>query len=43
MDQHGSSSEWAVIDLDPGDGYVGALAVPGRDWTVSCWDGNEAW
>ena len=41
--QHGSSSEWAVLDLDPGDGYVGALAVPGRDSTVSCWDGNVEW
>ena len=38
--QQGSLSEWAVIDLDPGVGYVGALAVPGRDWAVSCWDAD---
>ena len=41
--QQGSSSGWAVIDLDPGAGYVGALAVPGDDWAVTCWDGNVVW
>ena len=42
-EEHGASSEWAVIDLDPGVGYVGALAVPGHDWTVNCLDANVAW
>jgi 4'-phosphopantetheinyl transferase len=39
----GSSSKWGVIDLDPGAGYVGALAVQDGDWVVSCWDGDVVW
>jgi 4'-phosphopantetheinyl transferase len=35
--------EWAVADLDPRPGYVGALAAHGRDWTLSRWDANLAW
>jgi 4'-phosphopantetheinyl transferase len=37
-DPDGPRSEWAVVDLDPGVGCVGALAASGHEWTLSCWD-----
>jgi 4'-phosphopantetheinyl transferase len=44
VDGHdGPDREWAVIDLDPGAGYLGALAAGGRDWTLGCWDADLAW
>ena len=43
VDGHaGPNDEWAVIDLDPGAGYLGALAAGGRDWTLTCWDADLA-
>lgn len=31
------SSRWALIDLKPLSGYVGALAVEGVGWQLKCW------
>ena len=31
------ASRWALQELMPGDGYVGALAVKGCDWRHKCW------
>ena len=28
---------WSLRDLNPGSGYIGALAVEGHDWQLSCW------
>ena len=28
---------WSLINLTPAAGYAAALAVRGRDWTLSCW------
>jgi 4'-phosphopantetheinyl transferase len=33
------SSRWYGRDLFPGPGYVAAIAVEGKDWDLSCWDG----
>lgn len=30
----GRAADWSLYHLDPGPGYVGALAVPGRDWRL---------
>lgn len=29
---------WTLREVDPGPGWIGALMVEGRDWTVECWD-----
>jgi 4'-phosphopantetheinyl transferase len=31
------ASRWAMQHLDPGPGYVGALAVEGQSWRLLCW------
>lgn len=33
----GDASRWSLMELDPGPGYVAALAVEGRDWRLRCW------
>jgi 4'-phosphopantetheinyl transferase len=33
------AAEWSLVDLQPGNGYVGALVVRGGYWQVSLWDG----
>jgi 4'-phosphopantetheinyl transferase len=30
--------DWVVRELTPAPGYVGALAVEGDDWQLSCWE-----
>lgn len=30
-------SQWSLRELEPGPGYVAALAVEGHDWRLSCW------
>jgi 4'-phosphopantetheinyl transferase len=29
---------WTLRTLDPGPGFVGALAVPGAGWRLACFD-----
>ncbi len=36
MGDPNEAARWSLVDLTPGDGYVAALAVDGRDWTLSC-------
>jgi 4'-phosphopantetheinyl transferase len=31
------ASHWSLRELTPGPGYVGALAVEGHDWRLTCW------
>jgi len=31
------ASRWSLQKLEPGPGYVAALAVEGRDWLLKCW------
>lgn len=31
------ASQWALRHLDPGPGYVGAVAVEGHSWQLLCW------
>jgi 4'-phosphopantetheinyl transferase len=31
------ASRWSLQKLNPGCGYVAALAVEGHDWQVKCW------
>ncbi len=31
------ASRWSLFELNPGEGYAGALAVEGRDVQISCW------
>ena len=31
------SSRWSLVSLDPGPGYVGALAVEGHGWSLRRW------
>ena len=33
---------WALQELAPGDGYSGALAVEGYDWSLSCWQWQDS-
>jgi 4'-phosphopantetheinyl transferase len=34
------SNVWELIDLDPGPGFAGALAVEGEDLGIKCWQWN---
>ena len=29
--------DWSLVDVDPGDGYVGAVGTEGRDWILRNW------
>lgn len=31
------ASRWSMLELTPGPGYVGALAVEGHGWRLACW------
>jgi 4'-phosphopantetheinyl transferase len=31
------ASGWSLMNLTPAAGYAAALAIKGRDWTLSCW------
>ena len=33
------ASRWSMVHLDPAPGYIGALAIPGKDWRVV----NRSW
>lgn len=33
------TERWSLRTLLPGDGYAGAIAVEGDDWTLQCWEG----
>jgi 4'-phosphopantetheinyl transferase len=35
------ASHWSLKDLNPGPGYVGALAVKGHGWDLRCWRWEE--
>lgn len=37
-DDPAQASRWQMQALDPGDGYVAALVVEGRDWRASCYN-----
>jgi len=32
------ATRWSLRALDPGVGYVGAVAVPAHDWQLNCWE-----
>lgn len=32
------ASRWSLRCLQPGEGYVGAVAAEGRGWRLECWD-----
>jgi 4'-phosphopantetheinyl transferase len=32
------AGRWSLRALDPGVGYVGAIAVPAHDWQLNCWE-----
>ena len=38
----GESSQWSMFHLEPGEGYVGALVVEGKDLEVMGWDRSKA-
>jgi 4'-phosphopantetheinyl transferase len=31
------AARWSLLELDPGPGYVAALAVEGHGWRLTCW------
>jgi len=35
-------NDWSLYELRPGSGYVAALAVQGKDWTIQCWQWSPA-
>ncbi len=35
-------ANWTLQDLEPGYGYVAAVAAPGSDWRLACWQWPEA-
>ncbi|HEY9846329.1 MAG TPA: 4'-phosphopantetheinyl transferase superfamily protein [Candidatus Caenarcaniphilales bacterium] len=37
-----AGTQWTLQALDPGLGYVAALAIKGRTWQVKCWHWEEA-
>jgi 4'-phosphopantetheinyl transferase len=37
-DQAGSPQRWTFMPLDPHPDYLAALAAPGTDWTLHCFD-----
>jgi 4'-phosphopantetheinyl transferase len=36
------ASHWAMRHLEPGPGYVGAVAVEGHSWRLRCWNWTNA-
>lgn len=36
------TSRWKFIELFPGPGFAGAVAVEGHDWQIKCWQWEEA-
>lgn len=36
-----NTNRWSLQELYPGDGYVGAIAVEGCDWQMSCWQWSD--
>jgi 4'-phosphopantetheinyl transferase len=34
----GDVHRWSLRELEPGPGYVGALAVEGESWQIRCWE-----
>ena len=36
------ANRWSLQELDPGPGYVAALAVEGHGWQLKCWQW-EGW
>ena len=35
------ASRWSLCELDPGPGYVAALAVEGHGWQLKCWQWED--
>ena len=35
------AGRWSLRALEPGPGYVGAVAAEGRDWDLRCWQWHE--
>ena len=35
------AARWGLRDLEPGAGYVGALAVAGQGWRLTCWQAPD--
>jgi len=35
------ASRWSFYDLQPGEGYAGALAVEGHSHQIKCWSWQE--
>ena len=35
-------TRWSLQELNPGSGYVGAVAVEARDWQLKCWQWRAA-
>ncbi len=40
-DDPNASTEWFMKALDPGAGYVGAVALRGKGYRVTCWEWGE--
>ena len=36
------AARWSLQELEPGPGYVAALAVEGHDWQLRCWQWTHA-
>ena len=32
-----TAEDWSLFELKPAEGYIGAIAIPGKQWQVSCW------
>lgn len=39
-DDPSEASRWSLQTIEPGPGYVAALAVEGHGWQTCCWDGD---
>ncbi|MCB9422359.1 MAG: 4'-phosphopantetheinyl transferase superfamily protein [Ardenticatenaceae bacterium] len=33
-----AAAEWSLFSLEPAEGFGAAVAIPGRNWQLSCWD-----
>ena len=40
-DEPNASTKWFMKALDPGPGYVGAVALKGKGYRVTCWEWGE--
>ena len=32
-----AAEKWSLLEINPAENYIGAVAIPGKNWRLSCW------